>query len=63
MRRHWIAALLLLATTAFAGENLKLNPKLDYDSDSLDGPLITGDRMTDGLVKGKVNYILIVGEG
>jgi hypothetical protein len=63
MRRHWIAALLLVAAAAFAGDNLKLNPKLDYDTDSLDGPLITGDRMTEGLVMGKANYILIVGEG
>ena len=64
MRRYWIAALLLLvATAAFAGDNLKLNPKLDYDSDSLDGPLITGDRMLEGLVMGKPNYVLIVGEG
>jgi hypothetical protein len=63
MRRHWIAALLLAAAAAYAGDNLKLNPKLDYDSDSLDGPLISGERMAEGLVKGKVNYILIVGEG
>jgi hypothetical protein len=63
MRRLAIATLLLVAATAYAGDNLKLNPKLDYDSDSLDGPLISGERMTEGLVKGKVNYILIVGEG
>jgi hypothetical protein len=27
----------------FAIDNLKLNSKLDYTSDSLDDPLITGD--------------------
>ena len=59
---------LALASLAFAvrsnaAENLKLNPKLDYSSDSQDGPLITGDQMDDGAVAGKPNYILIVGEG
>lgn len=60
--------LLVLASLAFAArsnaaENLKLNPKLDYTSDSQDGPLITGDRMDEGAVAGKPNYVLIVGEG
>jgi hypothetical protein len=63
MRSHWIAALLLIAAAAFAGDNLKVNPKLDYNSDSLDGPLIAGDKLTEGVVAGKANYILIVGEG
>ena len=63
MRRHWIAALLLVAAAGFAGDNLKVNPKLNYDSDSLDGPLITGDKLTEGVDAGKPNYILIVGEG
>ena len=54
---------LALAARSDAGENLKLNPKLDYSSDSQDGPLITGDHMGDGAVAGKPNYVLIVGEG
>lgn len=54
---------LALAARSNAAENLKLNPKLDYTSDSQDGPLITGDRMDDGAVAGKPNYVLIVGEG
>jgi hypothetical protein len=62
MRRLLIAAL-LLAALAFAGDNLKLNPKLDYNSDSLDGPLVTGDRLAESIVAGKPNYVLIVGEG
>ncbi len=45
-----------------AAENLKLNPKLDYSSDSQDGPLITGDRMGEGAVAGKLNYIIMYGE-
>ncbi len=63
MRRLTIAALFLVAAFAFAGDNLKVNPKLDYNSDSLDGPLITGDKLGDGAVAGKANYVLMVGEG
>jgi len=54
---------LLFAASGRAGENLKLNPHLDYSSDSMDGPHITGDRMADGAVAGIPNYVLIYGEG
>lgn len=54
---------LALAARSDAAENLKLNPKLDYSSDSQDGPLITGDLMDEGAVAGKPNYVLIAGEG
>ncbi len=67
MRRHAFLAAVGLVFAAPMGlgaaENLKLNPRLDYTSDSQDGPLITGDHMQDGAVKGKPNYIIIVGEG
>jgi hypothetical protein len=57
----------LLAASAFAGDNLKLNPKLDYSSDSQDGPLITGDNIdagiTAGITAGKPAYIILYGEG
>ena len=56
-------ALLSLAARSDAAENLKINPRLDYSSDSQDGPLITGDHMEDGAAAGKPNYILMVGEG
>lgn len=56
-------ASLALAARSDAGENLKLNPRLDYSSDSQDGPLIKGDHMDDGAVAGRPNYVLIVGEG
>lgn len=46
-----------------AAENLRLNPKLDYSSDSRDGPLITGDRMDDGPVLGKPNHIIVYSDG
>jgi hypothetical protein len=61
----WGAALgvILFAASAGAGENLKLNPHLDYSSDSMDGPHITGDRMGDGAAAGMPNYVLIYGEG
>jgi hypothetical protein len=56
--------LLLLGTqTLFGIDNLKLNSKLDYQSDSLDGPLITGDDAQSGFVPGKTNYVIIYGEG
>jgi hypothetical protein len=44
-------------------DNLKLNQKLDYQSDSLDGPLITGDDAQSGLRPGRTNYVIIYGEG
>jgi hypothetical protein len=44
-------------------DNLKLNPNLDYNSDSQDGPLITGDDAQAGVVRGKPNYVIIYGEG
>ena len=56
-------AALALAARSDAAENLKINPRLDYSSDSQDGPLITGDQMDDGVVAGMPNYILMVGEG
>jgi hypothetical protein len=47
----------------FGIDNLKLNRHLDYTSDSLDGPLITGDDAQSGFVSGKPNYVIIYGEG
>lgn len=54
---------LALASSAFAGENLKLNPHLDYTSDSQDGPLISGDNMDAAVAPGKPAYIIMYGEG
>jgi thioredoxin-related protein len=56
-------ALFLAASTSRAGENLKINPHLDYSSDSQDGPLITGDRMDEAIVAHRVNYVIMYGEG
>jgi thiol-disulfide isomerase/thioredoxin len=53
----------LTVTTSFAIDNLKLNSQLNYSSDSLDGPLITGDDAQSGFVAGKTNYVIMYGEG
>jgi hypothetical protein len=55
--------LLVLAAALPAQGQLKLNPRLDYNSDSVDGPLITGNDMQAGVVAGKPNYVMIYGEG
>jgi len=51
------------AASLRAADNLRLNPRLDYSSDSNDGPLITGDHLAAGAVRGKPNYVLMFGEG
>jgi hypothetical protein len=57
IRLLWL--LLLSASTLFAIDDLKLNPYLDYGSDSIDGPLITGSDAQAGFVSGKTNYIIM----
>ena len=57
------AAALSMAANLVAAENLRLNPRLNYSSDSQDGPLITGDHIEDGAVRGKPNYVFMFGEG
>jgi len=56
-----IAVGLSVAASVRAAEDLRLNSRLDYSSDSLDGPLITGDRIQVGALAGKVNYVIIYG--
>ena len=65
MKAFAISALLFLGllTTAFAADNLKLNPKLHYDSDVNDGLLITGDNLDAGVTSGKPAYVILYGEG
>lgn len=55
-----VIALLLVAPCLVVGaENLKINPHLDYsDHNKKQGPLITGDDMDSGIVKGVPNYII-----
>jgi len=56
----FICTIILMAvSTGYAATGLKLNPNLDYSSDSNDGPLITGNNMSDGGVHaGKPAYII-----
>jgi thiol-disulfide isomerase/thioredoxin len=54
---------LVFAALLAQGQQLKLNPHLDYNSDSVDGPLITGNETQTGVVAGKPNYVMIYGEG
>ncbi len=63
MRALLLSILLSTSLISFAADNLKLNPKLDYTSDSQDGPLITGDNMDAGVVAGRPAYIILYGEG
>jgi hypothetical protein len=59
-----LAAAFVFATALLAqGQQLTLNPHLDYNSDSVDGPLITGNDTETGVVAGKPNYVMIYGEG
>ena len=62
MIRTLIISLILessLVLSVYAATNLKLNPNLDYSSDSDDGPLIIGDDFADGTVHpGKPAYII-----
>jgi len=55
-----LVAMLLASPCLLKGsENLKLNPNLDYsDHNKKQGPLITGDHMEEGVVKGMPNYII-----
>ena len=51
------------AANLMAADNLRLNPRLNYSSDSQDGPLISGDHIEEGAVRGEPNYVFIFGEG
>ncbi len=62
-RKVFAGWLLALAAALSAQGQLKLNPQLDYNSDSEDGPLITGNDTQGGVVAGKPNYVMIYGEG
>jgi hypothetical protein len=47
---------MLTSPASFAIDDLKLNSNLHYGTDSLDGPLITGEDAQLGFVAGKPNY-------
>jgi predicted RNA-binding protein YlxR (DUF448 family) len=58
-----LALAAVVAANAFAADNLRLNQRLDYSSDSADGPLITGDHFDAGAQPDQPNYIIIYGKG
>ncbi len=58
-----LLSLLIAVPDLLAIDNLKLNSKLDYSSDSQDGALITGSDANSGFISGKPNYVIIYGEG
>ena len=62
--RATILAVVLLATAGacLGADNLKLAPGLDFIKNAYQGPAITGDKMWDGIEKGKANYIFMYGE-
>jgi hypothetical protein len=45
-----------------SADHLKLKPGLDFLKNALQGPVIDGDNMLDGLEKGKPNLIFMYGE-
>jgi len=57
-----LALAAVVAANAFAADDLRLNQRLDYSSDSADGPLITGNHFGAGVQAGQPNYIIIYGE-
>jgi hypothetical protein len=67
MKKYFALLTLFLSLNAaqklFAIDHLKLNTKLDYTSDSLEGALVTGSDAKSGFVPGKINYVIIYGEG
>jgi hypothetical protein len=60
-----LLAWVLVFTAALLAQNqaLRLNPHLNYNSDSVDGPLITGNDAQTGVVAGTPNYVMIYSEG
>lgn len=63
-RAAYLLVTILLTVSALildvsAATDMKLNPNLNYSSDSNDGPLITGKNMKDGAVnKGRPAYVI-----
>ncbi len=54
-----LTVLLFIAFPSTAATNLKLNQNLNYNSDSDDGPLITGKELGDGSIDpGKPAYVI-----
>ncbi len=63
-RRYILTTAVLLALPALltAAENLRMNPRLDYMKNGVQGPLILGDHMDDVVEQGVPNFIIIYAE-
>lgn len=53
-----VVGLLLAVPQLWPAENLSLNPDLNYKKNGWQGPLINGDKIGDGLVAERPNYII-----
>ena len=65
MKRSYLAAtlaLVIMPALVRAADNLKLKPGLDYLKNAWQGPAIEGDKMWDGVEKGKPNLIFMYAE-
>ncbi len=64
VRKYILTATVLLAAPAVltAAENLRMNPRLDYMKNGVQGPLIVGDHMDDVVQQGVPNFIIIYAE-
>lgn len=65
MKRSCLAAILAVLTLPAvlrAAESLKLKPGLDYIKNAWQGPAIEGDKMWEGVEKGRPNFIFIYAE-
>jgi hypothetical protein len=63
VRRYILTATVLLVPALLgAAENLRMNPRLDYMKNGVQGPLILGEHMDDVVEQGVPNFILIYAE-
>ena len=59
----WLTLALTVApVTAKSADNLKLKPDLDFVKNSWQGPIIEGDNLGDGIVKGATNFVFMYAE-
>jgi len=64
VQKYFLAAPFLLAVPALlnGADNLRMNPRLDYMKNGVQGPLILGDKMDEGVREGVPNLIFFYAE-
>src|SRR5579863_9613590 len=55
-------SVLFLPVFIMGADNLVLNPRLNYERNNYQGPLIQGDNMLESVKPGMVNYIVFYAE-